>query len=64
MTKYTNTELKVSGISVEDMETVKDSNNLSCDLCKVVMELLDAFITDEVTEEQVRRGENVKKQKQ
>lgn len=52
----------MSGISVEDMETVKDSNNLSCDLCKVVMELLDAFIMDEVTEEQVRRGENVKKQ--
>ena len=51
----------MAGSRVEDMETVNDSNNLSCDLCKVVMELLDAFITDEVTEQQVRRIENEKK---
>jgi len=43
---------QVSG-SLGVRETGDDFNNLSCDLCKVVMELLDAFITDEVTEEQV-----------
>ena len=44
----------MSGSRLGVRETGDDFNNLSCDLCKVVMELLDAFITDEVTEEQVR----------
>ena len=45
----------MSGSRLGVRETGDDFNNLSCDLCKVVMELLDAFITDEVTEEQVKR---------
>ena len=28
-------------------------NDLTCSLCKTVMELLDAYITDETTEQQV-----------
>merc|ERR1712117_169172 len=28
-------------------------NDLSCSLCKTVMELLDAYITDETTEQQI-----------
>ena len=38
---------------VVQVTDAKSSNNLSCDLCKTVMELLDAYISDEVTEQQV-----------
>merc|ERR1711915_826728 len=33
--------------------SVSSSNDLSCSLCKTVMELLDAYITDGATEQQI-----------